>query len=65
VDAVDTVAAGDAFCGVLAASLARGASIDDAVRRASAAGALATTVRGALRSLPTRARVDELVASRT
>jgi ribokinase len=62
VDAIDTVAAGDAFCGALAASLAAGASLDDAVRRASAAGALTTTVRGALRSLPTRAEVDELLA---
>jgi ribokinase len=63
VEAVDTVAAGDAFCGVLAASLAAGAPIEEAVRRASAAGALATTVRGALRSLPMRARIDEFLAS--
>jgi len=63
VDAVDTVAAGDAFCGVLAASLASGAAIDEAVRRGSAAGALAATVRGAVPSLPTGARVDELLRS--
>lgn len=62
VDAIDTVAAGDAFCGSLAAALAGGAAFDDALRRASAAGALAATVRGALRSLPTRAEVDELLA---
>ncbi len=63
VEAVDTVAAGDAFCGVLAASLAAGAPIEAAVRRASAAGALTTTVRGALRSLPTRALIDEFLAA--
>jgi ribokinase len=61
VQAVDTVAAGDGFCGTLAASLAEGASMEDAVRRASAAGALAATERGALRSLPTRQQVDELL----
>jgi ribokinase len=61
VQAVDTVAAGDAFCGVLAASLAAGAPIEEAVRRGSAAGALTATVRGALRSLPARQRVDELL----
>jgi len=78
VQAVDTVAAGDAFCGVLAASLAgavlagAGAGsymldgvldgvVDGALRRASAAGALATLVRGALPSLPTRGQVDEFL----
>ena len=62
VEAVDTVAAGDAFCGALAAALAAGSSIGEAAVRASAAGALATTVRGALPSLPTRAAVDALLA---
>jgi len=63
VTAVDTVAAGDAFCGVLAASLAAGLALDAALVRASAAGALATTVRGAAPSLPTAAQVDALIAS--
>lgn len=49
---VDSTGAGDAFCGVLAASLAGGLDLDDAVARASAAGALATEVRGAVPSLP-------------
>ena len=62
VDVVDTVAAGDAFCGVLAASLGERRSLDAAVRRAAAAGAHATTVPGALPSLPTRADVDRLLA---
>jgi len=62
VAAVDTVAAGDAFCGVLAAALAEGRDLGDALRRAAAAGALATTVPGALPSLPTRAQVEELLS---
>ncbi|MFI7064043.1 ribokinase [Kribbella sp. NPDC050124] len=52
---VDTVGAGDAFCGSLAASLAAGAELVDAVRLANAAGALSTTVNGAADSAPDRA----------
>lgn len=63
VHSVDSVAAGDAFCGVLAASLASGLTINDALVRASAAGALATTVHGAAPSLPTAAQVDALIES--
>lgn len=63
VDAIDTTAAGDAFAGSLGASLARGEDWTSAVRRAVAAGALATTVRGASPSLPTAAQVDELLRS--
>lgn len=47
VDAIDTVGAGDAFVGGLAASLASGASLATAVRWGSAAGALTATVPGA------------------
>jgi ribokinase len=49
---VDTTGAGDAFCGALAARLAVGADLRDAVRYATAAGALAATVAGAVPSLP-------------
>jgi ribokinase len=63
VDAIDATAAGDAFCGALAAALAQGSEVSGALRRASAAGALATTVAGAAPSLPTRAAVDELLAA--
>ena len=65
VEAIDTVAAGDAFCGVLAAALAEGHPFDAALRRAAAAGALATTVAGALPSLPTRAAVERLLEEPT
>lgn len=61
VSAVDTVAAGDAFCGGLAAGLARGVSLAEALRWASAAGAIAATGRGAVPSLPSLAQVSELL----
>ena len=61
VSAVDTVAAGDAFCGGLAAALARGRPLSEAMRWGSAAGALAATSRGAVPSLPSLAVVTELL----
>ncbi len=60
---VDTVAAGDAFCGGLAAALASGDPLPVALRWASAAGALATTIAGAVPSLPTRDAVEQLLTS--
>lgn len=62
VRAVDTTGAGDAACGALAASLARGMDIVTAARRAAAAGALAATRAGAVPSLPTSDEIDSLVA---
>ncbi|MGN7702164.1 PfkB family carbohydrate kinase [Cellulosimicrobium sp. 22601] len=47
VPVIDTTGAGDAFVGVLAAELASGASLIDAVRAGNAAGAAAVQVRGA------------------
>jgi ribokinase len=75
VEAVDTTAAGDAFNGALAAALAGNSRADllhtdrlrlleDAVRFANAAGALAATKRGAQESLPTRAEIERLLAER-
>ena len=63
VDAIDTVGAGDAFCGALAARLATGAAFEEAVRYANAAGALATTRPGAEPSMPRRDAVDALLAA--
>jgi ribokinase len=48
VNAIDTTGAGDAFCGSLAAQLARGRSLVDAVRDAVHVAALSTTRHGAL-----------------
>ncbi len=53
VDPVDTTGAGDAFNGALAASLAAGHSLEAAVARGCAAGALATREVGARASQPT------------
>jgi len=57
VTAIDTVGAGDAFIGAMCTELARGQSLFEACQTAVVAGALATTVRGAVPSLPTRAAV--------
>jgi ribokinase len=62
VEAVDTTAAGDTFCGVLAAALARGEALPAAMREAAAASALACTVLGAQSSIPQRAQVRALLA---
>ena len=58
VDAVDATGAGDAFVGCLAASLARGYSRDDAVRRAVHYASLTTTRRGAQVSYPDVSEAD-------
>lgn len=64
VEVVDTTAAGDAFAGHLAASLAAGVPMTSAIDRAAAAGALAVTRRGASPSLPGAEEVDALLADR-
>ena len=61
VAAVDSVAAGDAFNGALAVSLAEGKDLEKAVTIACAAGALAVTQTGAQDSMPERKMVEELV----
>jgi len=65
VEVVDSVAAGDAFCGALAVRLAKGAPLAEAVRFANAAGALAVTVAGAAPSMPRRAEVEALLSGAT
>jgi ribokinase len=61
VKAIDATAAGDAFCGALAASLADGSEMPEALRRARAAGAVTVTRMGAIASLPTAAEVQALL----
>ena len=58
---IDTTAAGDAFCGAFAASLALGAAKVQALTFGAAAGALATTVAGASTSLPQRETILALI----
>jgi ribokinase len=61
VDAVDTVGAGDAFVGGLSAELAASATLEQAVRTGSAAGALTATVVGARHPSLGRDDVDRLL----
>jgi len=60
---IDTTAAGDAFCGALAARLAVGDELAEAIRYALAGGALATTKAGAVPSLATLAEIEALLTS--
>jgi ribokinase len=60
---VDTVGAGDAFCGGMSAALAEGRGIEEALRWGSACGALAATAAGAVPSLPRRATVEALLGA--
>ena len=62
VEAIDTVAGGDAFAAGLAVSLAEGSELVRSVLYASAAGALAVTRLGAQDAMPERGEVETLVA---
>lgn len=62
IKAVDPTAAGDAFTAALTVKLAAGEKIEDAIRFANLAGALAVTRLGALPSLPTREEVEAFAA---
>ena len=57
VDAVDTTAAGDTFAGYFIAATADGVMPETAIKRASAAAALAVSRKGAAPSIPTLAEV--------
>lgn len=58
IEPVDTVGAGDTFCGYFAASLEGGLSFDKALRRAAVAGSLACLKAGAQPSIPFAKDVD-------
>ena len=64
VKAVDTTGAGDCFVGALAAQLAGGATIRDALNYANAAASICVQRMGAAPSMPTAAEVDEILARR-
>ena len=57
VQVVDTVGAGDTFCGYLATALEEGGALADGLALAAAAGSLACTRPGAQPSIPKRAEV--------
>lgn len=59
VEAVDTVGAGDAFCGALAVRLAAGGPLEASAAYACRAAALACTRPGAAASLPSFDEVEE------
>jgi ribokinase len=57
--AIDTTGAGDCFVGAMAARLAAGASIQDALKYANRAASICVQRQGAGPSMPTRAEVIE------
>jgi ribokinase len=64
-DAIDTVGAGDAFCGALLAALAQGIAMTAALQRAQAAAAFAVTRSGTQAAFPSRAELCALFDSLT
>ncbi len=64
VEAVDTVGAGDCFCGVFAVALVNDQPMKEALRRAAAAAAISCTRRGAQDSMPMRSEIDDFLRDR-
>ncbi|MDR2057880.1 MAG: ribokinase [Dysgonamonadaceae bacterium] len=61
VKALDTTAAGDTFCGALAARLTRGEGWEQALKFATAASAICVSRIGAQPSIPTEKEVNEFL----
>ncbi|WP_135662271.1 ribokinase [Halorhabdus rudnickae] len=61
VEPVDTTGAGDAFVGAFATALDDKKRLKDALEWANAAGAAATTTKGASSSLPTPTEIQQLI----
>ena len=62
VAAVDTTGAGDVFCGVLAACLARGLGVEASVAPAVRAATLAVARPGTQSAFPTRSEIETVLA---
>ena len=63
VEAVDTTGAGDVFCGVFVAAMARGLEIEPAARAAARAATLSVTRHGTQSAFPNRAEIDRILDS--
>lgn len=63
VEAVDTTAAGDTFCGGLVAGLIKGRELIEAVKFATAAAAICVTRMGAQPSIPTEEEVTKFLTN--
>lgn len=61
VDAVDTTAAGDVFCGAFSVAIVEGKSHKEVLRFASAASALSVSKMGAQPSAPYRKDIEEIL----
>ena len=61
VNAVDTTAAGDTFCGGVCVALSEGKALSEAVKFATAASSIAFQRPGAQDSVPSRCEVDKLL----
>jgi len=64
VKAIDTTAAGDTYCGCLVVALAEGKALPEALRFASAAGALCVQRLGAQPSEPWRQEIEAFLVER-
>ena len=62
IEPVDTVGAGDTFCGYFGAALLAGLPLEQALRRAAVAGSLACLKPGAQPAIPLAADVDRAIA---
>jgi len=60
VDAVDTTAAGDVFCGTVCVGLSEGKTVTEAVEMAAKASAITVTRMGAQSSIPHRSELSSL-----
>lgn len=62
---VDPTGAGDCFCGTFLASLVRGMSVQQALVRANAAGAMAVLKRGPMEGNSSKEQLDDFIAARS
>ncbi len=60
--AIDTTGAGDTYCGAFAAAISEGQGVADAAAFATAAAALSVQVLGAVPSIPSRDRIEAMMA---